>query len=46
MSARLGGPSEVLLDPVIVADTGVETLQRHRKTRFQRLLRRMKRSRS
>jgi hypothetical protein len=46
MSVRLGGPPEVLLNPVIVDDTGIEPLKRHRKTRFQRLLRRMKPSRS
>jgi hypothetical protein len=44
MSARIGGPSEVLLAPIVVDDRGIDTFLRHRPSRFQRLLRRVKRS--
>jgi hypothetical protein len=44
MSARIGGPSEVLLAPIVVDDRGIDPFPWHRPSRFQRLLRRVKRS--
>jgi len=44
MSTRVGGPSEVLVTPVVVDDRGIDTLRQHRTNRFRRLLRRVTRS--
>jgi polysaccharide pyruvyl transferase WcaK-like protein len=44
VSLNIGSGSAVLMDPIVIDDTGIETLAQHRPTRFQKALRRIKRS--